>query len=161
LRPPRTTPPAPAPWFPSARRRIGARLRNPLLHTLAIRDIALLPRGEAFWAPGAERVAVVALADGLCGYATVGRLPRTAREELIRAVADECGVATVRFVRCSVARQRAADACAVIGQSCIATGLFALLLVSPVVATLVLLAGLIAAHLAERFAGCSQPGCPW
>jgi hypothetical protein len=141
-----------SPWLHAARQRIGERLHNPLLRTLAISDIALLPRGDAFWAPDARRVAVIALADGLCGYETVVRLSRAARGELVNAVAEICGVAVVRFVPCSVARRRAADAFAVIGQSCIATGLFALMLIPPLVAVLVLLIGIMAVQFGERYA---------
>jgi hypothetical protein len=150
---PGVPPPAgPSPWLLAARRRLRERLCNPTLRTLAIADIALLPRGDAFWSPGAERVAIVSLADGLCGYATVGHLPRAARDELVRAVAEVCGVARVRFVPHSVARRRAADALAVFGRSCAALGFFSLLQLPPLVAIGVLIAGMAVVQLGERCA---------
>jgi hypothetical protein len=65
-----------------------------------------------------------------------------------------CGAAEVRFVPDAVARRRAADALTVFGQGCLALGVFALLQLPPLVATLVLLAGIAAVQIGERYAKC-------
>ena len=147
-RPGGSPPAATSPWL----RAVRWRLHNPTLRTLAIVDIALLPPGNAFWSPDVRRIAVVALEDGLCGYATVQRLPRAARGELERAIAAVCGVAEVRFVPDAVARRRAADALTVIGQGCTVLGIFALLQLSPLIAALVLLVGIATVQIGERYA---------
>jgi hypothetical protein len=104
--PPAGARPQPAPL----QQRLRARLHNPLLRTLTIVAIELLPDGPAYWAPETERVAVLTLAPGLCGYDTACRLSRGARAELARALAELCAARVVLLRPASPRQARASSA---------------------------------------------------
>ncbi len=130
-----------ASWLEDLQRRLRARCRNPILRQIAIADVELLPRGDRFWASGTERIAVVSLAPGLCGYATALRLNRRARAEFEGALADLCHVDTVRLRSEPVSRALISDSLVVLGQLGGLLGLMPALPASPVFVCGVAVAG--------------------
>jgi hypothetical protein len=118
------------PWLGSVRGALRERLASPLLRTLDIVDIDLQPHGEAYWAPATRRVAVVSLAPGLCGYATVSRLAPNQRRELERALAGVCAVDAVALRPALPGRALCGDLLVVAGEALAALGLLSLLTTS-------------------------------
>ena len=145
---PHARPPHDNRWLTEVRRRFHQRVRNPALRTLAILDIELLPHTDAFWAPQTTRIAVVTLAPGLCGRATLARLPATARAEFTAALAELCAVERIEITTPPPGWAILSDGLVVLGELGAAIGVLQLLPVSPL-----LLCGVAAAGAASARAG--------
>lgn len=140
------------PWLDQLQRRLRERLPNPLLHTLAIVAVELRPHGDRYWAPGTERVAVVSLTPGVCGYESALRLGAGPRAEFERALADLCAVDRILLRPASPGRARLADALVVLGQLGGALGIIPFLPTSPFLVGAVAAIGAASAHAGYTFA---------
>ncbi|MGN6756741.1 MAG: hypothetical protein ACTHMJ_10185 [Thermomicrobiales bacterium] len=141
-------PPRDQRWLAEVRRRFHQRMRNPALRTLAILDIELRPHTDAFWAPHTTRVAVVTLVPGLCGRATLARLPAAARAEFVATLAELCAVERIELITPPPGWAILSDSLVVLGELGAAIGVLQLLPVSPL-----LLCGVAAAGAASARAG--------
>jgi hypothetical protein len=135
-------------WLAEIRRRLYLRVCNPALRSLAILDIELRPHTDAFWAPHTTRIAVVTLASGLCGYATLARLPSAARVEFVTALAEICAVERIELATLPPGWAVLSDSLVVLGELGAAIGILQLLPVSPL-----LVCGIAAAGVASARAG--------
>ena len=106
-----------APWLDAVRAHLRRRMRNPTLRTLTIVDFDLRPHGDRYWARDTERVAVVTLAPGLCGYGTIAHLTSAARAELVETIAAVCQVDRVDPRAFPALRARLTDGLVVVGSS--------------------------------------------
>ena len=134
-------------WLAEVRRRFHQRVRNPALRTLAILDIELLPHTDAFWVPHTTRIAVVTLAPGLCGLATLARLPVAARAEFATALAEICAVERIELATLPPGWAVLSDSLVVLGELGAALGILPLLPVSPLLVCGVAAAGAASARM--------------
>jgi hypothetical protein len=141
-----------APWLDAVRAQLRRRLRNPTLRTLTIVDLDLRPHGDRYWARDTERIAVVTLAPGLCGYGTVAHLTSAARDELVETIAAICHVDRVVLRAFPALRARLTDGLVVAGFLGGSLGVIGALPLSLPLVCGVAACGAISAHAGYAFA---------